>query len=61
MARARYGHSGPDWRPWFYLEGGGALFDLGVYNITCLTGWLGTRQAGDGNDRCGDSRAGGRR
>ncbi len=41
MARARYGHSGPDWRPWFYLEGGGALFDLGVYNITCLTGWLG--------------------
>ena len=41
MARARYGHAGPDWRPWFYLEGGGALFDLGVYNITCLTGWLG--------------------
>ncbi len=41
MARARYGHSGPDWRPWFYQKGGGALFDLGVYNITCLTGWLG--------------------
>ncbi len=41
MARARYGHSGPDWRPWYYLKGGGALFDLGVYNITCLTGWLG--------------------
>lgn len=41
LARARYGHGGPVWGPWFYKQGGGALFDLGVYNITTLTGWLG--------------------
>jgi predicted dehydrogenase len=41
LARARYGHSGPTWGPWFYQEGGGPLFDLGVYNITSLTGFLG--------------------
>lgn len=40
-ARAFYGHSGPDWGPWYYKAGGGALFDLGVYNITSLTGLLG--------------------
>lgn len=39
--RARYGWAGPSWGPWFYRPGGGALFDLGVYNVTSLTGWLG--------------------
>lgn len=40
-ARGRYGWSGPDWSAWFYRRGGGAIFDLAVYNITTLTGWLG--------------------
>jgi integrase len=40
-ARGRYGWAGPDWTDWFYKHGGGALFDLGVYNLTTLTGWLG--------------------
>ncbi len=40
-ARGRYGWAGPDWTDWFYKRGGGALFDLGVYNLTTLTGWLG--------------------
>ena len=40
-ARALYGHAGPTWGPWFYQYGGGALFDLAVYNVTSLTGWLG--------------------
>jgi predicted dehydrogenase len=40
-ARARYGWAGPDWTDWFYKPGGGALFDLGVYNLTTLTGLLG--------------------
>ncbi|MBL9138150.1 MAG: Gfo/Idh/MocA family oxidoreductase [Verrucomicrobiales bacterium] len=39
--RGRYGWAGPDWTGWFYKKGGGALFDLGVYNLTTLTGWLG--------------------
>ena len=39
-ARGRYGHSGPH-EPWFYQQGGGALFDLGVYNVVTLTGLLG--------------------
>ena len=41
VARAWYGHGGPGWGPWFYRKGGGCLFDLGVYNITTLTGLLG--------------------
>jgi predicted dehydrogenase len=40
-ARARYGWSGPWWSDWFYRPGGGALFDLGVYSLTTLTGLLG--------------------
>ncbi len=40
-ARSRYGWAGPDWTDWFYKPGGGALSDLGVYNFTTLTGWLG--------------------
>jgi predicted dehydrogenase len=40
-ARANYGHAGPSWGQWFYRRGGGAIFDLGVYNITSLTGFIG--------------------
>ncbi len=40
-ARGFYGHSGPDWGPWYYQPGGGSMFDLGVYNVTTLTGLLG--------------------
>jgi predicted dehydrogenase len=41
LARGFYGWSGPDWGPWFYQPGGGSMFDLGVYNVTTLTGLLG--------------------
>jgi predicted dehydrogenase len=40
-ARGFYGWSGPSWGQWFYRPGGGAMFDLGVYNVTTLTGLLG--------------------
>jgi predicted dehydrogenase len=40
-ARGFYGWSGPTWGPWYYAAGGGSLFDLGVYNVTTLTGLLG--------------------
>jgi predicted dehydrogenase len=42
LARARYGWSGPWWGKWFYQPGGGALFDLGMYNLTSLCGFLGS-------------------
>ena len=45
LARARYGWAGPTWNEWFYKPGGGALFDLGVYCITSLTGLLGSVQS----------------
>jgi predicted dehydrogenase len=41
LARARYGWSGPWWGKWFYESGGGALFDLGIYNVTSLCGLFG--------------------
>jgi predicted dehydrogenase len=41
LARARYGHGGHGLPPWFFQRGGGALFDLGVYNVVALTGLLG--------------------
>jgi predicted dehydrogenase len=41
LARGRYGWAGPTWQGWFYRACGGAIFDLAVYNITSLTGWLG--------------------
>lgn len=44
QARAIYGWDGPWWGEWFYSEGGGPLFDLGVYNVTSLTGLLGPAQ-----------------
>ncbi len=40
-AHAHYGHTGPTWSSFFYEKGGGSLPDLGVYNITSLTGLLG--------------------
>ncbi len=40
-AHASYGHLGPNWAEFFYTEGGGSLPDLGVYNLTFLTGLLG--------------------
>lgn len=40
-ARGFYGWAGPNWGPWFYEPGGGPMFDLGVYNVTTLTGLLG--------------------
>lgn len=42
LARARYGWAGPTWGPWYYEPGGGALFDLGVYNVTALTALIGS-------------------
>ena len=42
LGRARYGWSGPWWGKWFYESGGGALFDLGVYNLTALCGFFGS-------------------
>lgn len=44
MGRARYGWAGPWWGKWFYESGGGALFDLGVYNLTSLCGFFGSVQ-----------------
>jgi predicted dehydrogenase len=41
IARARYGWAGPWWGQWYYRQGGGALFDLGVYNVTALTALIG--------------------
>jgi predicted dehydrogenase len=44
-AHADYGHTGPDWAAFFYEKGGGSLPDLGVYNLTTLTGLLGPAKA----------------
>jgi predicted dehydrogenase len=44
-AHATYGHLGPDWSAFFYEKGGGSLPDLGVYNLTTLTGLLGPARA----------------
>jgi predicted dehydrogenase len=40
-AHANYGHQGPDWSAFFYEKGGGSMPDLGVDNLTSLTGLLG--------------------
>jgi predicted dehydrogenase len=40
-AHADYGHTGPSWSSFFYEKGGGSMPDLGVYNLTSLTGLLG--------------------
>ncbi len=44
-AHASYGHRGPDWSSFFFEKGGGSLPDLGVYNLTTLTGLLGPAQS----------------
>jgi predicted dehydrogenase len=44
-AHANYGHQGPNWSAFFYQTGGGSMPDLGVYNITSLTGLLGPAKA----------------
>lgn len=44
LARGRYGWAGPWWGKWYYQAGGGPLYDLGVYNVTSLTGFLGPAQ-----------------
>jgi predicted dehydrogenase len=44
-AHAEYGHTGPHWSSFFYEPGGGSMPDLGVYNITSLTGLLGPARA----------------
>lgn len=44
-AHAQYGHTGPTWSAFFYEKGGGSLPDLGVYNLTSLTGLLGPAKA----------------
>ena len=41
LARAFYGWAGPNWGKWFYQPGGGSMYDLGVYNVVSLTGFLG--------------------
>lgn len=40
-AHAHYGHLGPAWSAFFYETGGGSMPDLGVYNLTTLSGLLG--------------------
>ena len=40
-AHAHYGHLGPTWSAFFYEKLGGSMPDLGVYNLTTLTGLLG--------------------
>jgi predicted dehydrogenase len=44
-AHAHYGHEGHLWSAWFFQKGGGSLYDLGVYNVTSLTGLLGPAKA----------------
>jgi predicted dehydrogenase len=47
VAHGIAGSSGPSWpgSAWFYQKGGGSLFDLGVYNVTLITGLLGPAQS----------------
>ncbi|MGL4511863.1 MAG: Gfo/Idh/MocA family protein [Lacipirellulaceae bacterium] len=40
-ATSFYGHTGPNWSAFFYEKLGGSMPDLGVYNLTSLTGLLG--------------------
>ena len=44
-AHAAGGHTGPNWSSFFYDRGGGSLPDLGVYQLTTLTGLLGPAKA----------------
>ena len=40
-AYASYGHRGPGWSSFFYEKGGGSMPDLGVYQLTYVTGLFG--------------------
>ncbi|MBK6938344.1 MAG: Gfo/Idh/MocA family oxidoreductase [Chitinophagaceae bacterium] len=40
-AHGQYGHTGPLWSAFFYEKGGGSMPDLGVYNMSTITGLLG--------------------
>jgi predicted dehydrogenase len=40
-AQASYGHLGPGWSSFFYEKGGGSMPDLGVYQLTFMTGLFG--------------------
>ena len=40
-AHASYGHLGPDWSSFFYEKNGGSLPDLGVYQLSFMTGLFG--------------------
>ena len=40
-AHASYGHRGPGWSSFFYEKGGGSMPDLGVYQLTYMTGLFG--------------------
>ena len=42
--RARYGWRGPEWAEWYYKPGGGAIFDLGIYNLVSVCGFMGSVQ-----------------
>jgi predicted dehydrogenase len=42
---AMYGHDGMLWSAWFFQKKGGSLYDLGVYNVTTMTGLLGPAKA----------------
>ncbi|MCX8188443.1 MAG: Gfo/Idh/MocA family oxidoreductase [Nitrososphaeria archaeon] len=43
IVRSRYSHGGPGHSEWFFKaeEGGGVIFDLGIYPISTITGWFG--------------------
>jgi predicted dehydrogenase len=40
-ARGLYGNAGADWATWYYTSSGGALAELGIYNVKSLTALLG--------------------
>jgi predicted dehydrogenase len=42
--RARYGWRGPEWAEWYYKPGGGSIFDLGIYNLVSVCGFMGSVQ-----------------
>ncbi|MEM3713562.1 MAG: Gfo/Idh/MocA family oxidoreductase [Nitrososphaeria archaeon] len=47
VVRSRYSHSGPGHAEWFYKaeEGGGVIFDLGIYPVSALTGLFGSAKS----------------
>lgn len=48
-AHGQYGHTGPTWSAFFYEKGGGSMPDLGVYNMSTLTGLLGPGEICNGD------------